>query len=126
MPQPGEGISLAPKIEVDDARVRWSTPALAVDRLVRGCTPAPGAWTTFRGDRVGLEPVTVLGEEEAALVGDPDLAPGALHVTKKAVLVGTATTPVRLGTVRPQGKKAMPAADWARGARIDAGERVGE
>ncbi len=125
-PQGGEGISLAPKIEVADARVPWSTPALAVDRLVRGCTPAPGAWTTFRGDRVRLEPVTVVDAAGAALAEATDLRPGQLHVTKQAVLVGTATTPVRLGTVRPQGKKAMPAADWARGARIDAGEQVGD
>ncbi len=125
-PQPDEGISLAPKIEVADARVRWSAPALAVARLVRGCTPAPGAWTTFRGDRVGLEPVTVLDATAVEQAGAAGLAPGALHVTKKAVLVGTATAPVRLGTVRPPGKKAMPAADWARGARIDAGERVGQ
>ena len=48
-PQPGEGISLAPKIEVEDARVVWTRPAVAIDRLVRGGTPAPGAWSTCRG-----------------------------------------------------------------------------
>ena len=49
VPQPAEGVSLAPKVTVEDARVDWSAPALRVDRLIRGCTPAPGAWTTFRG-----------------------------------------------------------------------------
>ena len=58
VPQPGEGVSLAPKITVEDARVRWERPALAVDRQIRGCTPAPGAWTTFRGERLKLLPVT--------------------------------------------------------------------
>src|SRR5690349_9412349 len=53
VPQPADGVSLAPKIDVADARVRWERPALAVDRQVRGCTPAPGAWTTFRGQRLG-------------------------------------------------------------------------
>ena len=121
-PQPGEGVSLAPKIEVDDARVRWSRPATAVDRLVRGCTPAPGAWTLFRGERLKLGPVApVGGPHEADLPAG--LAPGELHVTKRAVAVGTASGAVVLGEVRPHGKKAMPAADWARGVRIQTGER---
>jgi methionyl-tRNA formyltransferase len=131
-PQPSDGVSLAPKIEVEDARVRWSRPALAVDRQVRGCTPAPGAWTVFRGERVKRGPVTPLttevpGEASAdtagALATVPDLAPGQLHVTKRAVAVGTASGAVVLGEVRPHGKKAMPAADWARGVRIEADER---
>jgi methionyl-tRNA formyltransferase len=131
-PQPAEGVSLAPKIEVDDARVRWSHPAQAVDRHVRGCTPAPGAWTVFRGERVKLGPVTPVGTDgsddlvAAAVVGPgevPDLAPGGLHVTKRAVAVGTASGAVVLGEVRPHGKKPMPAADWARGVRIETGER---
>jgi methionyl-tRNA formyltransferase len=115
-PQPGEGISLAPKISTDDARVRRATPALSVDRRVRGCTPAPGAWTTFRGERLKLLPVAV---EQ----GGGDLMPGEVRVAKHEVLVGTATTAVRLGTVQPRGRKPMPAQDWARGVRIDEGER---
>jgi methionyl-tRNA formyltransferase len=43
-------------------------------------------------------------------------------VTKQAVFVGTGTLPVRLGIVQAHGKRPMPAADWARGIRIDAGE----
>ncbi|GAA1906411.1 methionyl-tRNA formyltransferase [Lapillicoccus jejuensis] len=116
--QPGEGVSLAPKITVEDARIDWGVPGFVVDRRVRGCTPAPGAWTTFRDARLGLDPVTPLTD------ADP-LAPGELRVTKREVLVGTATGPVRLGTVRPVGKKPMPAPDWARGVRIEPGERVG-
>ena len=51
----------------------------------------------------------------AVPAGVPALAPGELFVTRKSVLAGTATEPVRLGTVQPPGKRAMPAADWARG-----------
>ena len=51
-PQPVDGISIAGKLTPSDARVDWSAPALRVDRLVRACTPAPGAWTTFRGKRL--------------------------------------------------------------------------
>ncbi|MBY8875274.1 methionyl-tRNA formyltransferase [Micromonospora sp. PLK6-60] len=115
LPQPADGVSLAPKLTVDDARVRWSDPAFAVDRRIRACTPAPGAWTTFRADRVKLGPVT-------PVANSPELKPGELLVEKAGVLVGTATTPVRLGEVRAAGKKAMPAGDWARGVRVAAGE----
>ena len=110
VPQPSEGVSLAPKITVDDARVDWSAPAVRVDRLVRACTPAPGAWTTLRGKRVKLGPVVPTDEVLPAgeVAGD---------------LVGTATTAVRLGGVRPEGKGAMPAADWLRGLRLEPGER---
>lgn len=120
VPQTADGVSLAPKLEVDDARVRWSTPALAVDRQVRGCTPAPGAWTVFRGERLKLLPVAV----EPGYAGPP-LAAGELAAGKREVLVGTASGVVRLGEVRPHGKKQMAAADWARGVRIEPGERLG-
>lgn len=115
VPQPAEGISRAPKLTTADARVRWGEPAAAVDRRVRACTPAPGAWTTLAGQRLKLGPVTPLGPGDDG--GSAGLAPGRLLVRPDAVLVGTATGPVRLGTVQPGGKRPMPAADWARGAR---------
>ena len=120
--QPAEGISHAPKVEVDDARVDWMMPALAIDRLIRSCTPAPGSWTTFRGERVKLAPVTPVAAESVPAL----LTPGELLVTKAALYAGTATSPVRLGLVRAHGKKEMAAADWARGVRIEPGERLGE
>jgi len=110
VPQPGEGISLAPKITPDDAHVDWGQPAAAIDRVVRACTPEPGAWTTFAGARVKLGPVEPLPADGAAPLG-----PGELSVSRTAVLAGTGTGPVRLGVVQPPGKRAMPAADWARG-----------
>jgi methionyl-tRNA formyltransferase len=118
-PQPAEGVSLAPKVAVEEAEVDWSRTATAIDRLVRGCTPAPGAWTTFRGDRLGLGPVL------PPAAGAEVLPAGQLRVGKKQVEVGTASGPVTLGEVRPAGKRAMPATDWARGVRPGAGERVG-
>lgn len=109
--QPAEGVSLAPKISVDDARVDWTEPATGVDRRIRACTPGPGAWTTLDGERVKLGAVTI----EA---GAEDLAPGAIRVGKNHVLVGTSTDAVRLGEVKAFGKKQMGAADWARGVRL--------
>ncbi len=118
-PQPAEGVSLAPKVEVGDAHVDWRAPATRIDRLVRGCTPAPGAWTTWRGDRVKLGPVSHGSPDDAR----PALGPGELHPTRRSVEVGTGGGVVVLGTVQPPGRKAMPAVDWARGSRLTAGDR---
>lgn len=124
-PQPTEGISLAPKIQVEDARIVWTRPAVAIERLIRGCTPAPRAWSTFRGERVTLGPVSVVEEPLPGGLTAPT-TPGELLVTKSAVYAATVTSPVKLGLVRAHGKKEMAAADWARGVRIEPGERLGE
>lgn len=155
--QSAQGVSLAPKISVQDARICWGTPALAVDRQVRGCTPAPGAWTMFRGERLKIHPVTLALDADApdapdaadapgiengavtengavfkdgAVTGNGSgsekgavIAPGEIVATKRAVRVGTASGAVQLGAVQPQGKKPMAAADWARGVRVEPGEK---
>jgi methionyl-tRNA formyltransferase len=112
--QPAEGITYAAKINPEDAQVTWTHPAVGIERQVRACTPAPGAWTTFDGHRFKLGPVAVT---------DQRLEPGVLEVCKSEVLVGTGTTAVRLDRVTPFGKREMPAADWARGARVVSGAR---
>lgn len=118
-PQPADGVTLAPKLEVADAAVRWADPALAVDRLVRGCTPAPGAWTTLPdGGRLKLHPVVPRPDVI-------DLAPGQVRAAKHEVLVGTGSCAVALGEVAPAGKSWMPAEAWARGARLDEGTVLG-
>ena len=122
-PQPAEGVSLAPKITIEDARVRWDQPALAVDRQIRACTPSPGAWTVLGEARIKLwplaaspaSPASPAPEALAGLAGTP--APGEMRVLRTTVLVGTATIPVELGDVQPPGKRRMKAADWARGLR---------
>ena len=116
-PQSADGVSMAPKLTVEDARVAWAAPAMRVDRVVRACTPAPGAWTMFRGERLKLRPVRL----------DPsadELAPGLIDVGRDGVRVGTGSHPVLLGDVQPQGRRVMPASDWARGVRIEPGERL--
>jgi methionyl-tRNA formyltransferase len=117
-PQSSDGLSWAPKLTAADAEVDWSAPAVRVDRLIRACTPAPGAWTTFRGDRLKLGPVRA--DAQAA-----DLGPGQLRADRDGVLVGTGTRAVLLVEVQPQGKRVMPADDWARGARLGPAERLG-
>jgi methionyl-tRNA formyltransferase len=117
--QPPDGATLAPKIAVEDARIRWQEPAFAVDRRIRACTPAPGAWTTLGGHRLKLGPVELL-------TPDQELPAGRLRATGREVLVGTGSTAVRLGLVQPPGKRAMPAGDWARGARLDSDVTLGD
>lgn len=111
VPQPGDGVSIAPKISVEEARVRWDLPAHVVERRIRAVTPNPGAWTMIGDLRVKLGPVTVDDAE--------NLPPGAIRAGRDGVRVGTASAPVLLGTIQPPGKKAMNATDWARGARLD-------
>ena len=111
--QPAEGVSFAPKINPDDARVDWKLPAHVADRQIRAWTPDPGAWTELEGARVKLGPVSL----DAQAAGAPDLAPGELQVGRQAVFVGTGSRPVRLGDVQAPGKRLMAAPDWARGLR---------
>lgn len=131
VPQPADGVSFAPKLTPADARVDWKLPAHLIDRQLRACTPDPGAWTEFGTGpsgtglsgtgrsitgRLKLWPVTLAAGAGLAS-GGPALAPGELRVDRNAVYAGTGTVPVRLGDVQPQGKRRMPAADWARGLR---------
>jgi len=113
-PQPAEGVSFAPKITSADARVDWKLPAHVIDRLIRACTPDPGAWTELDDARLKLGPVS-LDVPGGAPAAPPDLAPGELHVGRHEVLVGTGSRPVRLGDVQAPGKRRMTASDWARG-----------
>jgi methionyl-tRNA formyltransferase len=118
-PQPAEGVSLAPRITPTDARIDWALPAHVVDRRIRGLTPAPGAWTTWRGERLRMAPLH-------PILDGPQPGVGEVLVDGEDVFVGTGSGPVLLEEVQPAGKRRMPAADWARGARPRPGERLGE
>jgi methionyl-tRNA formyltransferase len=120
VPQPAEGVSFAPKITPADARVDWKLPAHIIDRLIRACTPDPGAWTQHEGARIKLGPVSVSGPADA-----PDLAPGEVLVGRRDVFAGTGSRPVRLGEVQAEGKRVMAASDWTRGLRSDGPVRLG-
>ncbi|MDG5484741.1 methionyl-tRNA formyltransferase [Mycolicibacterium gadium] len=117
VPQPSDGITIAPKITVEEARVRWDLPAHVVERRIRAVTPNPGAWTMIGDVRVKVGPVSV---EESA----DTLPPGVIRVERKGVHIGTGSQPVALGVIQPPGKRPMNAADWARGARLDDNARA--
>jgi methionyl-tRNA formyltransferase len=123
VPQPAEGVSFAPKISPADARVDWKLPAHVVDRLIRACTPEPGAWTEHEGARLKLGPVSLGGPDPTA--DAPDLAPGEVLAAKHDVFVGTGSRPVRLGEVQAEGKRRMMASDWTRGLRAGGPVRLG-
>lgn len=114
--QPADGVSLAPKLTRADARVDWQHPAIAIDRRIRACTPAPGAWTTCDGRTVKLGPVTRLDPPGPGQPG-AGLRPGEVVAAGSRVVTGTATTPVLLGEVQPEGKRRMRADEWLRGLR---------
>lgn len=107
VPQQGD-VTLAPKLNLEDGRLDWQLPALAISRRSRGVTPEPGAWTMLDGQRIKLDPVRLRPQAAA-------LPPGHVALDGKAVLVGTGSHPVELTRVQPAGKKMMAAADWARG-----------
>src|SRR6516225_4569727 len=126
IPQPAEGVSFAPKITPADARVDWKLPAHVVDRLIRACTPEPGAWTEHDGARLKLGPVSLAGPVSLPGPADAqDLAPGEVLAAKHDVLIGTGSRPVRLGEVQAEGKRRMMAPDWARGLRSGGPVRLG-
>lgn len=116
-PQPEDGITLAPKLTVAEAEIDWTGDDETLDRRIRGCTPAPGAWTTFRGERFKII--------SAHPAGGTVLEPGLIEVNKRWLQVGTGTRPLELDLVQPFGKKVMRAVDWARGVSFTAGERFG-
>ena len=115
-PETDAQVSYASKINVEDARIDWTQSADVLDRLIRACAPAPGAWTTFRGERFKIN---------SARISDAVLTPGVVQISKRAVRVGTATQALELDEIQAQGKKPMPAADWARGITFGPEPRLG-
>lgn len=114
-PQPTDGITLAPKLTPEDARIDWQLAAAVIDRRIRGCAPDPGAWTTWQGQRMRIGPAQLVEHSSA---------PGVVEQHGTDIVVGTAAGSLRLGDVQPAGKRMMPAADWLRGIRGATGDVV--
>ena len=105
VPQPTTGVSVAPKISKDDARVSWQLPALAIERHVRAMTPEPGAWTMAGDQRIKLSPVSLATEVS-------HLAPGEVVKIENQVFVGTGSHAVVLGEVTQAGRNQVDAKHW--------------
>lgn len=103
--------TLAPKLELADGLLDWTSPAAELDARLRGTTPEPGAFALLAdGERLKVLDATIAR-------GDAGLPPGEFELRAGRLLVGTATEPLHLVTVHPAGKRAMPAADWWRGRK---------
>lgn len=112
VPQPGEGVTYAHKIEKAEARISWGADAVGVERLVRAMQPSPGAWFEVGGVRVKLIAAeAVAGNGEAGTV-------------LEAGLVACGAGALRLMLVQPEGKARMPAEAWWRGCGLRPGERL--
>lgn len=103
--QSADGVSVAPKISKDDARVSWQLPALAIERHIRAMTPEPGAWTLSGDQRIKLFPVTLATEVN-------QLKPGELTKIDNQILVGTGSHAVVLHEVQQAGRNQVSATQW--------------
>nr|WP_274638277.1 methionyl-tRNA formyltransferase [Microbacterium bovistercoris] len=110
-PQTGE-VTLAPKLVLEDARLRWDEPAEGVLARWQGTTPEPGAFTTVDGARLKILALRPADR-------DVHLAPGRIAQEGRDILIGTGSEPVLVERVQPAGRGAMAAADWWRGLRAD-------
>ena len=113
-PQPEVGVTYAQKIDKAEARIDWGADAAEVDRIVRGLSPFPGAWTMAGGKRV-----KILGTRVVEGSGTP----GTI-LDDATVACGTGA--VTLNRVQPEGKSPMSAEEWLRGVRLPPGTRLGD
>ena len=102
-PQPGTGMTYAPKIDKAEARIDWTRPAAEVDRQIRGLSPFPGAWCLIGGERVKL-----LRSRLAAGEGVPGTHQGGFRIA-------CGTGAVEILEAQREGKRPMAASDLLRG-----------
>lgn len=116
-PQPQSGeVTWAPKLDPRRGELDFARPAEELARVVRAYAPDPGAFTTFRGQRLRVLRASVEG-------GSPQ-EHGTLKVERGEPLVAAGAGWLRLDEVQPAGKRAMSGADWARGLRDLEGTRL--
>jgi methionyl-tRNA formyltransferase len=124
-PQPDEGVTYAGKISKDETRVDWSLPAQDVHNHIRGLSPFPGAWceAEFAGR---VERVKLLRSSIAAPPADQsngaEVAPGTVLDPDLTVACGAGA--VRLVELQRAGGKPLASAEFQRGAKLAAGDRL--
>ena len=117
-PQPQEGVTFAPKIEREQARLDWTRPAVELERLVRAMQPAPAAFTTIDG--------RLLKVHRAALAPATRGSPGSVLAAGAAGIdVATGDGALRLVEVQLEGKKRMAAGPFVAGHPLPPGTRLG-
>ena len=116
-PQPLTGVSLAPKISKDMARIDWESPAEMILRQDRALSDNPGIWSVFEGERISL-----FGLREVLAPNSLKIS-GEIEVVNGELLVRTADSVIAISEVTPAGKKRMSGGDFARGARLVQGSK---
>ncbi|MBM3268146.1 MAG: methionyl-tRNA formyltransferase [Candidatus Sericytochromatia bacterium] len=110
VPQPADGVSMAPMLKKEDGLLDWSQPAGRLHDRIRGLTPWPGAYTTLAG-----EPVKV---HKAEIIRDAAGRPGELlDLTPDGWVIGTCQDALLLRTIQLPGRRPQEAAEAARGLR---------
>jgi len=112
----------APKILPEERTIHWDEPADHIVRRIRSLAPDPGAVTTFREGRLKVLVARAIDEWERTV--DPSV-PGVVERWERDPLVRAWPGLVELLEVAPAGRKRMSGEDWARGAKIQPGERLG-
>jgi len=119
-PQDDAAASLAPILQREDGRIDWTRPAQEIYNRMRGFAPWPGAFTDFRGQVCHLWGKPASKEKDQA-------TPGTLLASSSDLRVACGQGSVlELTSVKLEGRKQVPAAEFARGARLQAGERLGK
>jgi methionyl-tRNA formyltransferase len=116
-PQSNVGITLAPKIAKEMAKIDWNDGADSILRKIRALEERPGTWSFFRSERVGIHSVT-----ESLLPNDLS-RPGEVALSGSSLLIRCLDSTLEIAQITPAGKKRMSGADFARGARLVSGER---
>jgi methionyl-tRNA formyltransferase len=117
-PQDNAQATYAPMLKKEDGRIDWNGSAVQIHNQVRGMQPWPGAHSSFRG--AALHVWRARPTEAGA--GHP---PGTL-VRIKPLLVACGVGALELIEVQMEGRKRMPAADFANGQRLVENEILGE
>ncbi|MBB94989.1 MAG: methionyl-tRNA formyltransferase [Rhodobacteraceae bacterium] len=100
------------------ARVDWHKPVAHVYNLIRGTNPAPGAWTTFNGDELGIF-------DSTRVPGD-GISGRVREITDEGVSVQAVGGRVLVKRVKPAGGAKMPASEWAASVGLKAGDTFGK
>ncbi|MGH7565511.1 MAG: methionyl-tRNA formyltransferase [Gemmatimonadota bacterium] len=134
-PQDHARATYAAKVSTEDARIDWSRPAAVIERATRAFDPWPGAWTTFRGERLKVFRVSPWpgsgGDGKPRSPADEgesraDAAePGDVVALDPAPVVMAGDGAVRLDLVQQPGARRRSGAEWARGRAVRPGERLG-
>lgn len=127
-PQDEARVTVARKLEKEDARIDWSLPAGRIAHRVRGFQPWPGSACVAAG-----RTLKVLRARAEDLPGDPAGRPPAgtvagagviLEIHAEGPLIACGQGALRLLEVQPEGKAPMPSSAWLNGARLRAGDRL--